>query len=575
MMRKWSSSPADASPPPPATDPRPVHAQAIKNSNTDRYVFNNLITLYSKSSFLSYARHLFHQIPSPNVVSWTALISAHSNSFLCLHHFVSMLRYPTLPNQRTLACLLKSCASLPSISFGLQLHSLSLKLSLSTQPYAASAFVQFYSKALLPDDARKLFDEIPQRDEVCYASIIVGLAQNSRSVDALSYFANMRTCDVGSTMHSVSGALRAVAELAALEQCRVIHAHAAVTGLDLGPIVRTALVDAYGKCGLLVDARWVFDELLTDMNIIGWNSIMSSYAQQGDHASVMELFGLMEARGLMPDEYSFLAILSAFSNAGLVSETEQWLERMNLVYCLEPSLEHYTCLVSAMGRAGHLEAAEKIAMTMPFEPDAAVWRSLLSSCAQHGNADMAWTMAKRLLKFDPHDDSAYVIVANVFAGVSRWDEVKEIRKMMKERSVRKEGGMSWIEVRGKVHAFLAGDRRHEQTEEIQAKLVELMEEIEKLGYVPCSEEVLHEVGESEKRVALMQHSEKLAVAFALVSGVTPPGKPLRIVKNLRICKDCHEAFKYISTVAQREIIVRDNNRYHRFLDGTCNCRDYW
>ncbi|KAL6979119.1 hypothetical protein U1Q18_020783 [Sarracenia purpurea var. burkii] len=582
MMMRWSSSlttssPADASPSsPPAADPRRAHAQAIKTATTDRYVFNNLITLYSKSNLPTEALRLFHHIAAPNVVSWTALISAFSNTFLCLHHLVSMLRRPTLPNHRTLATLFKSCASLPSFSFGLQLHTLSIKLSLSSEPFTGSALVNFYCKNRLPDEARKAFDRIPHRDEVCYSSIIVGLAQNSRSIEALSYFANMRTSGIASTMYGVSGALRAAAELAALEQCRIIHGHGFVTGLDLDLIVATALVDGYGKCGLVSEARWVFEEHMAEMNIIGWNALMASYAQQGDHDSVMELLPSMEARGIALDEYSFLAILTAFYNAGLVRETELWLTKMRFDYGLEPSLEHYTCLVGAMGRAGRLEDAERIAMTMPFEPDAAVWRALLSTCARHGNVEMARKMAKRLLKFDPRDDSAYVIVANAFAVAGKWDEVKEIWKTMKDGRVRKEGGRSWIEAQGTVHVFLAGDQRHERTAEIYAKLEELMEEIGKLGYVPCWEEVLHhEVGESEKREALMYHSEKLAVAFGLVSGAVPPGKALRIVKNLRICRDCHEAFKYFSRVVEREIIVRDVNRYHSFLDGSCNCRDCW
>ncbi|XP_059632305.1 pentatricopeptide repeat-containing protein At4g33170-like [Cornus florida] len=566
-------SSVDAAPSHP--DPRRIHAHAIKTSNTERSLLNNLITLYSKSNLLSDALRLFHQIPFPNVVSWTALISAHSNTLCSLHHFISMLRHPILPNQRTLASLFKTCAALPSLSFGLQLHTLSLKLSLSTQPFAASALVHFYSKTRLPNEARKVFDEIPERDDVCYSTVIVGLAQNSRSFEALSYFADMRACNVGSSMYSLSGALRGVAELAALEQCRIIHGHSVVTGLGSKVIVATALVDGYGKCGLILDARGLFDELLPDMNVIGWNAMMAAYAQQGDNNSVTELFGSMEARGLVPDEYSFLALLTSFCNAGLVSETEHWLAKMKLDYGLEPWLEHYTCLVGAMGRAGRLEDAERVAMTLPFEPDAAVWRALLSTSAYHGNADMARAMAKRLLELDPRDDSAYVIVANAFAGAGRWQEVKEVRKMMKDKRVRKKGGRSWIEVRGEVHVFLAGDKKHERADEIYTKLAELMEEIEKLGYVPIWDEVLHEMEEAEKREVLWHHSEKLAVAFGLLSGAAPPGKALRIVKNLRICRDCHEAMKYISRVVKREIIVRDVNRYHRFLNGSCTCRDYW
>ncbi|KAM1439486.1 hypothetical protein ACFX13_013043 [Malus domestica] len=570
-----NSIPPPPSQPPSNSDPRIFHARFITTANVDRSVLNNLITLYSKYNLLSYSLRLFHQIPSPNVVSWTAVISAHTNTLFALQHFVSMLRHPTFPNQRTFASLFKTCASLPSLSFGLALHSLSVKLGVSAQPFSGSALINFYCKCRLPVDARKVLDEIPQKDKVCYGAVVVGLAQNSKPIDALSAFADMKCSDVRSTMYSVSGALRATGELAVLEQCRIIHAYAVVTGLDWNVIVASALVDAYGKAGLVSDARQVFDENFPSMNVVGWNVLMAAYAQQGDWNSTLEIFNAMEAQGLAPDEYSFLAILTSFCNAGLVSETHRWLNRMKEYYGLEPALEHHTCLVGAMGRAGQLEEAEKAALTMPFVPDAAVWRSLLASSAYHKAPDLARSMAKRLLEIDPHDDSAYVIAANVLSNAGKWDEVAEVRKMMKDRRVTKEGGRSWIEVRGKVHVFFAGDRRHERRDEIRAKLVELMKEIEKLGYVPFCDEMLHEVGEREKKESLWYHSEKLAVAFAVVSGAAPPGKPLRIVKNLRICRDCHEAFKYFCRLLEREIIVRDLNRYHRFVNGSCTCGDIW
>lgn len=420
-----------------------------------------------------------------------------------------------------------------------------------------------------------MFDEISDRDEVCYSALVVGLAQNAQSIDALSMFREMKVCDVASTMYSVSGALRAAADLAALEQCRVLHGHAVVTGLDTDVIVQTALIDGYGKSGLILDAREVFDESLASMNVVGWNAMLASYAQQGDKNSALELFNSMAARGLSPDEYSFLAILTSYCNSRSVGDIQLWLRRMRVEYGVEPTLEHFTCLIDAMGRVGKLKEAERVAMTMPFMPDAAVWRALLSSSASHGAGNMAWAMAKRLLELNPHDDSAYVIVANALSATARWEEVAVVRKLMKERQVKKKSGRSWIEVRGKVHVFLAGDRNHERAEEVYAKLRELIREIEKLGYVPIWDEMLHEVGEKEKKEALWYHSEKLALAFGVVAGVAPPGKALRIVKNLRICKDCHQVFKYASRVLEREIIVRDVNRYHRFLHGSCTCEDIW
>uniref|UniRef100_A0A7C9ECU6 DYW domain-containing protein n=1 Tax=Opuntia streptacantha TaxID=393608 RepID=A0A7C9ECU6_OPUST len=562
---------------PKAEDPRGAHAHIIKTSDTESEnclpLLNQLITFYSNSNRFSDAVAVFRRIPSPNVVSWTALISGNPNSPLSLLHFISMLRHPTRPNQRTLACLLKTCASLSLVSFGQQVHCYSLKNDLASQPFCASALIHFYAKCRLPDHAHKVFDEIPLRDEVCYSSMVVGLAQNSRPIDALGLFAKMVSENVGSTVYSVSGALNAGADLAALEQCRMIHAHGVVTGLVRAVYVSTGLVSAYGKCGMVLEARRVFDESLSDMNIVGWNALLASYAQQGDKSSVFELFHLAESRGLVPDEFSFLAVLTSLYNAGLADETEQWINRMIVDYDIKPSLEHYTCLVGALGRVGKLDEAERIAMTMPVKPDAGIWRVLLSASATHGAADIAWRMSKRLLELDPYDDSAYVIAANTFSASGRWIEAAEIRKMMNNVRGKKEGGRSWLEVQGEVHVFVSGDNEPKQIEEIYSKLAELMEEIGKLGYVPKWSEMLHDVEEGEKREALSYHSEKLALAFGVLA--MPAGKPLRILKNLRICRDCHEAFKYFSRVLEREIIVRDVNRYHRFLNGSCTCGDYW
>ncbi|CAM9000554.1 unnamed protein product [Rhodiola kirilowii] len=200
-----------------------------------------------------------------------------------------------MPNHRTLAVVFKACANLGAVCFGMQVHGAAQKMLLAADPFAGSALVSFYSKSGMLDDAWKLFDEMPEKDSVCYSAVIVGLAQNSQPVEALSCFSDMVACGVPSTEHSVSAVLSAAGDIAVVEICKVIHGHAVVTGYYPGVVVGTSLLDAYGKGGLINDARRIFDELLPDMNLVGWNDMMASYAQRGESKSVCDLFTSMNA----------------------------------------------------------------------------------------------------------------------------------------------------------------------------------------------------------------------------------------------------------------------------------------
>ncbi|KAK8941450.1 Pentatricopeptide repeat-containing protein [Platanthera zijinensis] len=559
---------------PGGSDPARFHAQIIKSGATGsgaRFHYNQLIADYSRSpATTSDALRLFHRLPvSPNAASWTSAISALSGDpSTAVALFLSMLRRPSPPTQSTISALLKIISLSPMyLPIGLQIHSLSLKLSLSSFPFSGSALIGFYSRNGRPSDALKAFDEISNQDEVCFAAVIVGLAQHHRAANALSLFREMRIAGIPSTMYSISGAVRAAAESAALEQTRIIHAHAVAAGLGPNSVVGTSLVDAYGKGGLLPDAHQAFNELRDAgrANLVTWNALLSAYAQQGDARSADKMFEEMIDRKLAPDEYTFLALLAAHGNAGLVDDTEKWLNAMRADYGVEPGLEHYSCLLGAMTRAGRVEDAERFALAMPFEPDAAVWRTLLSGCMVHGNAEIGRSAAGRLLEIDPQDDSAYVMLANIYSSVGRKEDTAKLWMVMRDQGVMKEGGRSWIEVMGRVHVFVAGDRLHERSSEIYAKVRELKMQAWKMGYVENGGE------------GVWEHSERLAVAMGLVSqgAAVLEGKVLRVIKNLRICWDCHEFFKCLSRMVGRDIVVRDVNRYHRFQEGDCSCKNCW
>jgi pentatricopeptide repeat protein len=240
---------------------------------------------------------------------------------------------------------------------------------------------------------------------------------------------------------------------------------------------------------------------------------------------------------------------------------------------LVPKVEHYGCMVDLLGRAGLLDEAYKMIESMPVKPNIAIWGAMLAACKIHKNSNMGELAARELLALEPQNCGYKVLMSNIYAAANRWNDVAGMRKAVKDTGIKKEPGMSSIEVNGLVHDFKMGDRAHPLIEKISEMLAEMSKKLKEAGYLPDTSVVLHNIDEEEKETALNYHSEKLAMAFGLIS--TAPGTPIRVVKNLRICDDCHTVTKLLSKIYKRVIIVRDRNRFHHFREGSCSCGGYW
>jgi len=280
----------------------------------------------------------------------------------------------------------------------------------------------------------------------------------------------------------------------------------------------------------------------------------------------------MQKEKIRPDEYTFIIILNSCSHAGLVEEAIYYFSSMESEFNIKPNIKHYTCIVDTLGRAGKLEEAEKFIETIPL-PDIITWKALLGACRIYNDIERAERIAQKAFSLDTKDCSTYVLLSNIYASKGRFQDVNKIRELMKQRGIKKIPGQTWIEINGKVHSFLVHDKSHESTKEIYEELEKLNKQMKVAGYIPNTNFILHDVEEEEKEQLLCYHSEKLALSFGIIN--TPPNSSLTIVKNLRICGDCHNATKYISKLQQREIIVRDSNRFHHFKNGTCSCNDYY
>ncbi|KAK2408138.1 pentatricopeptide repeat-containing protein [Trifolium repens] len=543
------------------------------------------------------------------------------------------------PDNYTYPCVLKACSCSENLNFGLQIHGDLLKVRMDLNLFVGNGLIAMYGKCGCLVEARRVFDEMLCRDVVSWNSMVAGYAQNTRFDDALEICREMEDLGQkpdGGTMASLMPAvantssenvlcvekifmnlewknliswnvmirvylknsmptkavdlylqmeksgvepdaitcasvLPACGDLSALLLGRRIHEYIERRNLRPNLLLENSLIDMYARCGCLEDAKRVFDRMKL-RDVASWTSLISAYGMTGKGYNAVALFTEMLNSGQIPDSIAFVAILSACSHSGLLDEGKIYFKQMTNDYRITPRIEHFACMVDLLGRAGRVDEAYKFIKEMPIEPNARVWGTLLSSCRVYSNMDIGLLAADSLLLLAPEQSGYYVLLSNIYAKAGRWKEVTEIRSVMKRRKIRKTPGISNVELNNQVHTFLAGDTSHPQSKEIYEELGVLVGKMKELGYVPETDSALHDVEEEDKECHLAVHSEKLAIVFALLN---TQESQIRITKNLRVCGDCHIAAKLISKIVEREIVVRDTNRFHHFKDGICSCGDYW
>eukprot|EP01018_Ginkgo_biloba_P002732 Gb_33135 [translate_table: standard] len=584
-----------------------IHAELFKSGlQSDVFVESALVDMYAKCGSVEKARNVFDKMIEQDLVSWNAMIAAYAkhgpfDEALTLFH--QMQQTGTEPNQFTFASVLPACAHLAAMEQGLEIHKEIIRNGYQSYVFMKNALVDMYAKcgkidkarhvfdkmqqrdvvswtAMIAgytqngyvDEALKLFHEMPERNVISWTAMIAGYAQNGQGVDALKLFQQMQLAGVEAGIKTFASVLPACTNLATLEQGMEIHKEIIRRGFESVVFVGNALVDMYAKCGRIDKARHAFDKM-PERDVVSWNTMIAGYAMHGCGKEAIKLFEQMQHSCMDPNRVTLVCVLTACCHAGLVEEGLQYFDCMSTYYHIAPAMEHYGCMVDLLSRAGHLDEAESFINNMPIKPDATVWRCLLGACRIHNNIELGERVAGYLFELDPKNAAPYVLLSNIYAAAGKWDDTENVRRMMKERGVKKTPGCSWIEVNKQVHAFLVGDRSHPQTQKIYSNLESLSRQMKAVGYVPDTRFVLNDVEEEQKEQILFRHSEKLAIAFGLIN--TSPGTTIRIIKNLRVCGDCHSATKFISKLVVREIVVRDANRYHHFKDGQCSCEDYW
>ncbi|KAJ8761519.1 hypothetical protein K2173_001654 [Erythroxylum novogranatense] len=553
-----------------------LHSSLIKmNVSSDSFLGVGVIDMYSKCNLMADAQLAFSRMPEKDLIAWNAMISGYSQNgedIEAVSLFPLMFEEGVGFNQTTLSTVLKSTASLRSNNVCKQIHALSIKSGVEAANYVVNSLIDTYGKCGFLEDAKSVFEESPIIDFVAFTSMITAYVQDGQGEEALKLYLEMQDRGIRPDPFVCSSLLNACANLSAYEQGKQVHVHILKYGFFSDVFAGNSLVNMYAKCGSIDDANSSFSEI-PERGIVSWSAMIGGLAQHGYGKEAINLFNQMLEDRIPPNHITLVSVLCACNHAGLVDEAEHYFTSMEKLFGIEPTQEHYACMIDILGRAGKLDEAMQLVNAMPFPANASVWGALLGAARIHKNIEVGQQAAEMLFALEPEKSGTHVLLANIYASAGMWDNVAKMRRLLKDSKVKKEPGISWIEVKDKGYTFIVGDRSHPRSKEIYAKLDELMDLLKKAGYVPMIEIDLHDVERSEKEQLLLHHSEKLAVAFGLIA--TPTGAPIRVKKNLRVCLDCHTALKFISNIVSRQIIVRDINRFHHFRNGSCSCGDYW
>lgn len=536
---------------------------------------NILIGGFFRNGDLENALKVFNEMPERNLATWNTMVAG-LTKFECneegLGLFSEMHKVGLSPDEFSLGSVLRGSAGLKTLAAGRQVHAYVNKSGFEFDLVVASSLAHMYMKCGSFEEGERVIQALPVHNVIACNTLIAGSAQNGFPEAALYQYKMMKMAGFRPDKITLVSVISMCSELASLGQGQQIHAEVIKAGAESVVSVISSLVSMYSRSGCLEGSFRAFSEY-KDADVVLWSAMIAAYGFHGRGEAAIELFEKMAIEGVEATDVTFLSLLQACSHSGLKEKGVEFFNLMEEKYRLRPKLEHYTCIVDLLGRCGCLEDAEAKIRSMPVKPDAVIWKTLLSACKLHKNGDMASKAAEEVHRLDPHDSASYVLLSNIHASARSWGDVLQLRKAMKDQNVKKEPGVSWLEIRNEVHQFCTGGKSHPNSVVINLYLEELMSEMKLHGYVPDTSSILHDMDVEEKEYNLSHHSEKLAVAFALMN--TPAVIPIRVMKNLRICVDCHVAFKFISEIKNREIIVRDPCRFHHFKKGKCSCHDYW
>ncbi|KAI3760304.1 hypothetical protein L1987_50697 [Smallanthus sonchifolius] len=387
-------------------------AEVFFNGMPDKDVvsWNSMVSGYLRTGDMEKALRLFQEMPERNQTSWNAMISGYVE---CGKLDLARSFYNSMPQRNTISCI---------------------------------TMIAGYSKCGDIVSARELFDEMGKKDHLLYNAMITCYTKNSRPKEALQLFDEMLQPNVNvqpdkMTLATVISACSQLGDLSFGSWIYKLYMNQ--MGITMDDHLCTALIDLYAKCGSIDEAFKLFHKL-HKKDVVAYTAMILGCGINGKEQIAIKLFDEMMESKIRPNLVTFSGLLTALSHVGMVEESYHCFNSMKR-YGLVPTPDHYSLMVEILGRAGRLEEAHNLIKSMPMQPHGGVWGALLLACSTHNDVELGEIAAKHCFELEADCSGYGSLLANIYAGVGRWEDAKRLRKSIHEKGLVKVPGSSWMD----------------------------------------------------------------------------------------------------------------------------------
>lgn len=472
---------------------RAIHDEACeKGCDSDVFLGNTLVNMYGRCGSILDAQRVFDGLLERNIVSWNAMLAAYIVQGLAKEAFQlydKMQEEGVSPDARTCVSALQACGMLSvkesdAVTWGAAIHTYAERKGYASDVFVASTLISMYGKCGRILKAQKVFDSLAKRDVVSWNAMLTACIQRGEGEKALQLYKQMQEESVSPDEITYSCILQACSNTGSLASLRQIHEGLVSREQKMSPLLVSSIIHAYGRCCSMVDAQTVFDSL-PHPDVVSWTALIAGYAWQGDTVASLRSYGRMLEAGVNPNGVTFLSLLSACGHAGLVDKGVEYFESMSRNYGITPAIEHYVSMVDLLGRAGHFKMLRRLLVTMPVEPDLAMWLCLLGACRKHRKVALGKLAFDEAVSMEPANAAAYVLMTNIYNDAGLVDRAEKVTVLRGKSQVTKKPAQSWIQADDDTHSFMVHDRNHSQQEQLYGLLRKMNFKLKVPGFTRC------------------------------------------------------------------------------------------